>query len=87
MNPQRESSLRLERRVRTRMREKERETENEGEDLSYFAPTSRLLGATGPRDRTAESAASAENLNPSEPRKKKHPFRPRRDAKRIATPR
>jgi len=88
---QRESSLRLERRARTSMRERERERErkreNEGEDPSYFAPTSKLLRVTEPRDQAAESAASAENLNPSEPRKKKHPSRPLRGAKRIATSR
>lgn len=51
------------------LREKNRER---GKRPQLFCPHLEIVGATGPRDQAAESAASAENLNLSEPRKKRH---------------
>lgn len=56
-----------------REREKARVRKRGRERCQLFCPHPGIVGVYGPRDRPAEFAASAENLNPSEPGKKKRP--------------
>jgi len=58
---------------RERQREKTRERKREEERCQLFYPHLEIVGVYEPRDRPAEFTASAENLNPSEPGKKKRP--------------
>jgi len=51
----------------------QRRTDGERERCQLFYPHLKIVEGYGPRDRPAEFAASAENLNPSEPGKKKRP--------------